>query len=250
MVRQLPSQTSDLIYPESDGKPLADNTVQFRLIVTLQGGIETLFRDDPTVFVAGDLFWYPVEGHPEIVQAPDVMVVLGRPKGDRRSYRQWEEENIPPQVVFEIASKNNTQAELEGKKLAFYERYGVEEYYLYNPDRDRLKGWLRSQEKLQPIASMLGWVSPQLGIRFELSEGELQIYQPNGDRFGSYVEVSQQLEEERQHRREEQVRFEAEKQRLEAEKLRLEAEKQQERDYFERLLRENGIDPDRLSGRD
>ena len=35
------------------------------------------------------------------------MVVFGRPKGRRGSYRQWEEDNIPPQVVFEILSPGN-----------------------------------------------------------------------------------------------------------------------------------------------
>jgi Uma2 family endonuclease len=54
------------------------------------------------LFVAGDLLWYPVEGDNKLRQAPDVMVVFGRPKGDRGSYKPWEEDNIPPQVVFEI----------------------------------------------------------------------------------------------------------------------------------------------------
>ena len=31
------------------------------------------------VFVAGDLFWYPVRGNPRIVTAPDGLVVFGRP---------------------------------------------------------------------------------------------------------------------------------------------------------------------------
>ncbi len=31
-----------LIYPESDGRPRADNTLQFRWIVTVQGGIAAL----------------------------------------------------------------------------------------------------------------------------------------------------------------------------------------------------------------
>ena len=43
----------DLVYPESDGKPMADNTRQFQCITTIEGGIEALFRHDPDVFVAG-----------------------------------------------------------------------------------------------------------------------------------------------------------------------------------------------------
>ncbi|MEN9280327.1 MAG: hypothetical protein Q6I77_05865, partial [Gloeomargarita sp. DG_1_4_bins_134] len=83
-----------IIYPDSDGQPMADNTLQFRWIVLIKENLECLFAHDANVFVAGDLLWYPVEGHPEIRVAPDVMVVFGRPKGERGSYRQWEEDNI------------------------------------------------------------------------------------------------------------------------------------------------------------
>ncbi len=56
-----PVPRTEIIYPDSDGKPMADNTRQFRYIVTIQGGIAALFADNPNVFVAGDLLWYPVE---------------------------------------------------------------------------------------------------------------------------------------------------------------------------------------------
>lgn len=69
------------------------------------------------VFVAGDLLWYPVEGNPKITQAPDVMVIFGVPKGDQGAYKQWEENNIAPQVVFEILSPSNTQKEMNWRSL-------------------------------------------------------------------------------------------------------------------------------------
>lgn len=78
----LASQREPVVYPESDGKPTADNIKQFRWIVTIEGGIESLFHDREDVFVAGNLFWYPVKDHPEIRMAPDVMVVFGRPMID------------------------------------------------------------------------------------------------------------------------------------------------------------------------
>ncbi|TYQ25486.1 hypothetical protein [Pseudanabaena sp. UWO310] len=56
--------------------------------MTIAGGLENLFKDNNNVFVAGDLFWYPVEGQSVIRRAPDVMVVFGRPKGARGSYIQ------------------------------------------------------------------------------------------------------------------------------------------------------------------
>ncbi|MDQ3250001.1 MAG: hypothetical protein M3Q45_12445, partial [Chloroflexota bacterium] len=45
-------QAKPIIYPDSDGHPMADNTKQFRTIVALHSGFEALYKDDPTVFVA------------------------------------------------------------------------------------------------------------------------------------------------------------------------------------------------------
>jgi hypothetical protein len=47
---------SGIVYPDSDGKPLAENTLQFQWIVTIKEGLERVFFDRPDVFVAGDLF--------------------------------------------------------------------------------------------------------------------------------------------------------------------------------------------------
>ena len=137
-----PDLTKPVIYPESDGQPIADNTKQFRWIVVIKENLERLFAEEPEVFVAGDLLWYPVEGQPKIRQAPDAMVVFGRPKGDRGSYQQWLEDDIAPQVVFEILSPGNRLGEML-RKRNFYDRHGVEEYYIYNPDMLELTGLIR-----------------------------------------------------------------------------------------------------------
>lgn len=192
------SRKEQIVYPESDGKPMADNTKQFRWIVTLEGGFEALFRDREDVFVAGDLCWYPVEGRPDIRMAPDVMIVFGRPKGDRGSYKQWEEEGIAPQVVFEVLSPGNSLLEM-AKKLEFYDRYGVEEYYLYDPDSGDFTGWIRGEDgRLHVIDPIEGWTSPRLGVRFEKENGDLRIIRPDGQRFLTYLELQRQAEQERQ----------------------------------------------------
>ncbi len=116
-------------------------------------------------------------------------MAFGRPKGDRGSYQQWEENGIAPQVVFEVLSPGNTRQEM-ADKLAFYERYGVEEYYLYDPDHGRLQGWRRQVGRLVEIPQMRGWISPRLGVRFDLEGMDLCLTAPDGRRFVSYVEVA------------------------------------------------------------
>src|SRR5207253_3054751 len=120
------------------------------------------YDDQTDVFVAMDNLWYPVEGHPEIRTAPDVYVVFGRPNYHRGSYRQWEEEGIPLHVVIEILSPSNRGGEM-ARKFGFYEEYGVEEYYIYDPDDGTLEGWLRQVGKFKEVKPMQGFVSPRLG---------------------------------------------------------------------------------------
>ncbi|MBE9202874.1 Uma2 family endonuclease [Synechocystis salina LEGE 06099] len=179
-----------IIYPDSDGQPMADNTLQFRWIVLIKENLECVFRNHPDVFVAGDLLWYPVERHPEIRVAPDVMVVFGRPKGERGSYQQWQEGNIAPQVVFEILSPGNRLKEM-AKKLVFYDQYGVEEYYIYDPERVDFTGYERQGENLVVIETINDWVSPRLGTRFVLTQEQLEIYDPQGNRFLTTIEFSE-----------------------------------------------------------
>jgi Uma2 family endonuclease len=229
------SQT--IIYPDSDGKPMSDNTLQFRWITTIKWGIDAMFREDPDVFVAGDLLWYPVEGKPKIRIGPDVLVAFGRPKGERGSYKQWEEGGIAPQVVFEIQSPGNRPMELV-RKFRFYQRYGVEEYYIYDPDHGFLDGWLRMGRQLKEIRKMAGFISPRLQIRFEPGEGpdSLAIIRPDGNPFLNYIQLMEQFEAEHQ-------RVEAERQRAEAERQRAEAERQRADRYLAKL-RELGIEPE------
>ncbi|MEA5573815.1 Uma2 family endonuclease [Calothrix sp. UHCC 0171] len=230
IMQSSPSTAEDIIYPESDGQPMADNTKQFELIVLIKKNLDLLFAHEPNVFVAGDLFWYPVQGDNSIRRAPDVMVVFGRPKGDRGSYLQWQEENIIPQVVFEILSPGNTHREIIAK-YKFYQRYGVEEYYLYDPETGELTGWLRENNELREIGEIIAWVSPRLGIRLEVNNGELQIFRPDGQKFLTYLELDQIREQERQ-------RYEQEYQRAEQAETQLQA--------LRALLKSKGINPEEI----
>ena len=243
--------TQEIIYPSSDGQPMAESTIQYELIVKIKAGCESLFKDDPNVFVAADLLWYPVEGRIDISQAPDTMVVFGRPKGDRPSYIQYREDNIGPQVVFEIRSHNDSNTKMN-KKLSFYQRHGVEEYYLYDPERNELEGWQRIEGDLEVIEPMEGWISPRLGVRFELGEDGLEIYRPNGEKFLSYPELEEERLLDRQRLQQESQRAEQADQRAEQADQRAEQANQiaeQANQIAQRLaakLRELNIDPDSI----
>jgi len=251
-----PDPATAVVYPESDGKPMADNTRQFRWIVTIQGGFDAIFREKANVFVAGDLLWYPVEGQPRTRQAPDVMIVFGRPKGERGSYQQWREGNIAPQVVWEVLSPGNTVNEMT-RKFSFYDRHGVEEYYIYDPDRGTLIGYLRIDDHLEKIDDIEGWISPRTHVTLLLNGGNLIVLRPDGAAFASYLELDYQradaairADQDRQRADQERQRADQERQRADQERQRADQEYQRADNAEARAaalaarLRELGIDPD------
>lgn len=259
VVPSLRGTAGEIFYPESDGKPMADSMTQAQWMVLIMDNLTNWFRDDPQVLVAVDLLWYPVEGNAKITLAPDVMIVFGRPKYPRPSYKQWEERGIGPQVVFEILSDSNKMGEMIAKS-EFYQRYGVEEFYLYDPETGGLEVILYTSEGMRFFPIEDEWVSPRLGIRFvPQPRAPMELYLPDGAPFRSFTEQSTLTEYAKQQTREARERAEAERGRADAaqaerdaaqaERDAAQAERDAERAARARRdakLRELGVDPDTL----
>jgi hypothetical protein len=107
-------------------------------------------------------------------------------------------------------------------------RHGVEEYYIYDPDRHDLTGWLRVSQQLVPIENINGWTSPRLQIKFVLQPHTLTIYRPDGEEFLGFL----QLDQKRQLAEAKQLAAEAKQRDAEAKAHRLAAK-----------LKALGIDP-------
>ncbi|NEO84705.1 MAG: Uma2 family endonuclease [Spirulina sp. SIO3F2] len=243
------------LYPDSDGKPMADNTLQYRWIVRLVSNLQYLLRDE-VAFVAGDLQWYPmqVQDYPAPCQAPDAMVVLGRPDGDRGSYQQWKEDNVAPQVVFEILSPSNTHHEM-AKKQMFYQEHGVLEMYFYDPKSYDFWGFTRasSTKNCMLVTPLnLPWTSPILQIRFELFEDGLAVFYPDGEPFKEPQEVFAERNQAQQLQTQTQAQLaQAQEQLEQAQQLQAETQVQLKRTQQLQArafakLQELGIDPDML----
>jgi Uma2 family endonuclease len=240
-----------VVYPDSDGKPMADNTLQFEWITILKTGFDALFADRADVFVAGDLLWYPVLGRPDVSVAPDVLVCFGRPKGYRGSYKQWEEDNLPPTVVIEILSPNNSAGEMASKAV-FYDWQDVQEYYLYDPYRKELSALWRSSatgrlELAAPIAGVI--TSPRTLVRFDRTGDDLVVIRPDGEPFKDFVTILAERDAARDDADQQRRRAGQEAQRAEQEMQRAEQEAQRANAAAERAdrlaaqLRAVGVDP-------
>ena len=256
----------DPFYPDDDGEPMSDNTLQSGWIVKIFTNLEALFGDDPDVFVARDHLIYPVQDDNTNRVAPDVYVAFGRPKGERGSYKVWDEDGVFPQVVFEITSPSNRAGEM-ARKLEFYERYGAEEYYIYDPNRVKFEIYRRQPGgRLARLAAPTQYVSPRLGVYFEMG-AELVIYLPDGAPFTTLREQRSELLAERQindaqRRQVELLRRRTEALTRSADELRRQAEAEAARAASEaahaaseaakvaslrEALRAAGIDPDTVS---
>jgi Uma2 family endonuclease len=159
-------------YPESDGKPMGETDVHIDALIYLREALRDYFRDDPQMYVAGNMLLYYEEGNPAACVAPDVFVVQGVTKQERRIYRLWAE-GQPPAVVFEITSRGSRLEDL-GTKRAVYAMLGVREYFVYDPlgeylrpplqgyqlqegEYQRLPPGVRGRWSAKPWAWSCGW---------------------------------------------------------------------------------------------
>ena len=164
----------DVEYPESDGEPMAETDVHRDEMLALIDALKWRFRKEPDVYVAGNNFVYYEEGTPKAVFSPDVYVVRGVPKGQRRTFKLWQERHAPC-FVMELSSRK-TWLEDIGNKKALCQHLGIAEYFLYDPEGDVVKpplqGFRLEAGRYEPIAPDTDGhlASAALGIIFRLDE--------------------------------------------------------------------------------
>ena len=98
-----------IIYPASDGEPMAETDTHRNLMVELIAQLTAFFSHTPDVYVSGNLFVYYVESEPAKRVAPDVFVARGVGKHERRIYKLWEERRAPEVVLSFLRVKPGAQ---------------------------------------------------------------------------------------------------------------------------------------------
>jgi Uma2 family endonuclease len=124
------------IYPESDGKPMAETDVHALCLIYLRTALDNYFSAQSDVYVSGNLLVYYVEGNPAKSFAPDVFVVRGVPKGPRRIYKLWAE-GVAPQIIIKLTSRKTWREDLQ-TKWRLYAELGLQEYFIFDPEYDYL----------------------------------------------------------------------------------------------------------------
>lgn len=207
-------KTAATIYPESDGKPMAETDIHAELLIDLRVALDNHFRTDPDVYVSGNLLVYYVEGNPAKCLAPDVFVVRGVPKGQRRIYKLWEE-GVAPQVVIELTSRKTWREDLQ-TKWRLYEELGVQEYFIFDPEYDYLDealvGYRLENGKFAPLEIKDRRVKSEILWLELVDTGEaLRLFDPATKQFlpntSESANAFQQLQETQKHNAELEARL-------------------------------------------
>ncbi len=231
-------------YPDSDGRPMAENDTHYGAIRSIREPLASRYRGSADTYVSGDLLMYYRRYDPSQCVAPDVMVVVGTSPQERRSYRLWEE-GKPPDFVVEVSSPDSYGHD-SGPKRELLGRLDVREYLLFRPDYGGETGsgvvrlyrqWGGQLVEADPHGEVGGepeYASEVLGVGFRADGNRVRLRDlESGRDLELPEEVEQARDTERQARGAAELRAEEERQAREAERqardaaeLRAEAERQ------------------------
>ncbi len=243
-----------IYYPESDGKPIGETPVHRDNLNALIEMFREYYRDDPTVYISGNMFLYFVEGEPRKNVSPDVFIALGVGNRYRSIYCTWLEEGKGPDLVVELTSPKTRKEDAVKKFEIYRDVLKVREYIRFDPFDEYLKPPLQGHRLVEgryvPIEPVDGRLPSEVtGIHFVRDGRDLKIFDPaTGSTYTTPAETAaerrrfrHESEESRRLAEEEQRRAEAERLRAEAEHERAEAERQradEAQGEIERLRRE------------
>jgi Uma2 family endonuclease len=162
--------------PYDDGMPMETqrHVLQMYLLL-LPLNLHWAGRDD--VFVGGNMFvYFSVDQDRRYdFRGPDVFVVQGVTRRERKSWVVWQE-GKGPDVVIELLSDSTAERDKTEKKWIYQERLRVPEYFWYDPFSSEWAGFALTEGAYTPIQpTPQGWlVSRQLGLALVRWEGSYQ----------------------------------------------------------------------------
>jgi Uma2 family endonuclease len=125
-------EQDEVVYPSSDGQPMAETPEHLLLMVVLISALRHHFKHHRKVYVIGSMFLYYEKGNPAARRAPDIMVVKDvDPTAQRRSFQTWVERKMPAAVI-ELTSAETAAEDMEIKKK-LYEKLGILVHFLFDP---------------------------------------------------------------------------------------------------------------------
>ena len=209
-----------IVYPTSDGRPMAETDYHRDLMLDLIKMLKAWFAGQTRIYVSGNLLIFYVPGNKRKHVAPDVFVVIGTANHPRENYLLWEE-GKGPDFIIELTSSSTRKEDIDKKFKLYRDVLKVKEYFLFDPKGDylkpRLQGYRLENGEYVPIALVDGRMpSEVLGLHLEADGWVLRLYDPATGRWLPTPDEKIALEEKARHE-EEKARHEEEKARRRAE---------------------------------
>lgn len=213
-----PAPAAEVVYPESDGKPMAETTDHRDAMIETLVGLRDWFADDPLAYISGNEILYFVEGNPRRNASPDVWIARGIDKMVARwSYKTWPDDGKGPDFVLEATSKSTRREDLNKKYRIDQDDLKVREYFLFDPLDEYLRPRLRGHRLVvgayQPIEPVAGRLpSLVLGLHLEGDGVRLRLFDPvAGQRLPDLLET---IEARREEARQRQLDLDRERDRV------------------------------------
>jgi Uma2 family endonuclease len=175
-------------YPTSDGKPMAETEVHLDLMIDLIGTLQIRYAADPDVHVSGNLLLFYEENNRRKHVAPDVMVTRGILKLPKRLYYLLWAEGKAPDLIIELTSRTTRREDQRTKRQLYQDVLKVPEYFLFDPFEEYLKPSMQGYRlvegeytRIEPVAGRLP--SEQLGLHLERDGTQLRLFDPQSGRW-------------------------------------------------------------------
>ena len=190
---------------------------QIDLLIRL---LEYFWRDRPDFYISGNLtvYYNKKQLKSRDFAGPDIFVVMGTEKRDRRSWVVWDEDGKYPNLVIELLSNSTAKVDRGAKKQLYQDIWRVPNYFWFHPETLEFAGFHLVDGLYQAIApNENGYLwSDQLHLYLGIHERQLRYFNADG----------------------ELIPLPEEQERLAKEKAN------QRADRLEAILRSQGINPD------
>jgi Uma2 family endonuclease len=155
---------------------------QIDLLIRL---LEAWWHDRTDFYISGNLTVYYNEQQlrNRDFRGPDVFVVLGAEKRDRRSWSIWYEGGKYPNIVIELLSDSTAKVDKTTKKDLYQDVWRVPEYYYFHPETLEFAGFRLVDSKYVPIVPNAAGHLPteQLDLALGLHGQQLRWFTATGE---------------------------------------------------------------------
>lgn len=168
-----------IVYPESDGQPMAETPRHQQVMIDYINILRRHFRKVPDVYIGGNLLLYYEESNPRKSVSPDVFMVRGVSQKELRVYKTWEQPSTLD-FVLEVASPSTVRKDLGEKKELYANVLKVREYYIYDPYHEIEPSFIGFR-LVEGVYEEIGFVegrlpSETLGLELGEREEVLRLY--------------------------------------------------------------------------